>query len=78
VKYDLQAEEYENFGPGPRWLNFSIHTKSRKGSAKDQACRPAVIEGEWKVQEEFVANVAYSARFHKPVNFLKRQSSCVV
>jgi hypothetical protein len=67
----LQAEEYENFGPGPHWLNFSIHAKSRKGGTEDQACRPAVIKGEWKMEEEFIADIAYRARFHKPVNFLK-------
>jgi hypothetical protein len=78
VKYDLQAKENKKFGPVSLRLNFSIHTQSRKGGAEDQACRPAVIEGEWKMQEEFIADVAYSGRFHKPVNFLNRQSSYVV
>lgn len=76
MEYDVQAKEDKNFGPDPHWLDFSIHTESRKGGGEDQACRPAVVKGEGKMQEEFVADIAYSAQLHKPVNFLNRQSSC--
>lgn len=36
-----------------------------------------MVEGEWKVQEEFIADIAHGAHFHKLVNFLSRRSSRV-
>ena len=48
---DLHAEEDARLGPEPGGFFQFADTKCLEGGTEDQACRPAMVERKWEVQE---------------------------
>ena len=52
-----ESEEDEDFGPNASMVRKRVDTKGSESREDDEDGGPAVIQGEWEMDEEFVRNV---------------------